>query len=229
MVCLQVSWRGFMNRYEKYKKVDLPYLEEVPNHWILRNRLKDIIVSNDSGAWGDDKKKDKNDYICLRIADFDEYTFKNKVISELTIRNYKKSDINKLLLQKGDILIEKSGGGEKTPVGRTVIFDKEYEALFANFMNRLVINNKLANNKFILYYFNMLYSNKVNTMYIKQTTGIQNLDIKSFLGYEKCLLPPIEEQEKIVKYLDWKINEIDKLIKIEKRKIAELFKGTSIN
>ena len=28
-------------------------------------------------------------------------------------------------LQKGDLIVEKSGGSEKQPVGRTVLFDKE--------------------------------------------------------------------------------------------------------
>lgn len=35
-------------------------------------------------------------------------------------------------------------------------------------------------------------------------------------------IPPINEQEQIANYLDWKINEIDRLIQIEKEKIKEL-------
>ncbi len=35
-------------------------------------------------------------------------------------------------------------------------------------------------------------------------------------------IPPIEEQVQIANYLDWKINEINRLIQIEKEKIKEL-------
>ncbi|WP_337904403.1 restriction endonuclease subunit S, partial [Mesomycoplasma ovipneumoniae] len=42
------------------------------------------------------------------------------------------------------------------------------------------------------------------------------------LKYEKIIIPPINEQEQIANYLDWKINEIDRLIQIEKEKIKEL-------
>ena len=44
-------------------------------------------------------------------------------------------------------------------------------------------------------------------------------------------IPPREEQKQIADYLDWKINEIDKLISIEKEKIkeAQLLKGKYID
>ena len=54
----------------------------------------------------------------MRIADFDfdRGVFQDKSETELTKRSYKEYQIDKLLLQTNDICIEKSGGGEKTPV-----------------------------------------------------------------------------------------------------------------
>ena len=46
-------------------------------------------------------------------------------------------------LQYGDIIIEKSGGSEKQPVGRPVLFNiKEGNYSFSNFTFTLRINNK---------------------------------------------------------------------------------------
>ena len=67
------------------------------------------------------------------VADFD----RNKLVidnSKLTLRNIKKSEIGNRLLKKGDLLIEKSGGGDKTLVGCVVLFNENYKALTSNFV-----------------------------------------------------------------------------------------------
>jgi type I restriction enzyme S subunit len=38
----------------------------------------------------------------------------------------------------------------------------------------------------------------------------------------KCIVPPLSEQKLIVEYLDKKINEVNRLISIKQKKIAEL-------
>ena len=111
------------------KDSGIEWIGEIPKEWEII-RMKNMIISRDGGAWGEEKSNDENDVICLRIADFDYQRLRFKDTNELTIRNYKSEVKNKLLLLKDDILIEKSGGGEKTPVGRAVIFDKKYAEVF---------------------------------------------------------------------------------------------------
>ncbi|MCM1362646.1 MAG: restriction endonuclease subunit S, partial [Clostridiales bacterium] len=150
-----------------------------------------------------------------------------KDTNELTIRNYKPEVKNKLLLLKDDILIEKSGGGEKTPVGRAVIFDKKYEALFANFMERLRTRNNV-NPKYFLYILTAFYQNRHMLNYIKQTTGIQNLDISSLLSIERSPFSSISEQQKISAYLDEKCTKIDTIIE-KQQKIIEKLKAYKLS
>ena len=118
------------------KDSGVKWIGEIPEDWSVV-RMKNCILIRNGGAWGEEKKNSDGDIICLRIADFDYSHLVIKDTTDLTIRNYDKKQIKKLRLIKGDILIEKSGGGDNTPVGRAVIFDKQYEALFANFMDRL--------------------------------------------------------------------------------------------
>ena len=57
-------------------------------------------------------------------------------------------------------------------------------------------------------------------------TGIregQNIDYKK-LKEHKIPVPPRDEQDQIVRFLDWKVSEINKLINIRKRQITELEK-----
>ena len=117
------------------------WIQDIPNKW-NNERLKYTITARDGGAWGEEPTKDNPGVICMRIADFnyDDGVFQDKPQEQLTKRLYTNNQINRLMLMQNDICIEKSGGGEKTPVGRTVIFDKAYPALFANFMERLRFN-----------------------------------------------------------------------------------------
>ncbi len=211
------------------KDSGIEWIGEIPKEWEII-RMKNMIISRDGGAWGEEKSNDENDVICLRIADFDYQRLRFKDTNELTIRNYKSEVKNKLLLLKDDILIEKSGGGEKTPVGRAVIFDKKYEALFANFMERLRTRNNV-NPKYFLYILTAFYQNRHMLNYIKQTTGIQNLDISSLLSIERSPFSSISEQQKISTYLDNKCTKIDTIIEKQQTIIEKLkdYKLSRIN
>lgn len=69
--------------------------------------------------------------------------------------------------------------------------------------------------------FRSLYSRKVNGYYYNQTTGIQNLKVREFLS-TALPLPPLPEQERIVKYLDAETGKIDRAIEVKRRQIALL-------
>lgn len=193
----------------------------VPENWNI-TRMKNCISSRVSGAWGNEAKDDTGDIICLRIADFDyeKFSFKEVTTDQLTVRNYDQDTISRLLLKNGDILIEKSGGGEKTPVGRTVIFDKSYNALYANFMDRIRCTPALLP-RFLQYVFVTFYKNQYTRNYIKQTTGIQNLDLTSMFAQESVAVPSLAEQKRIVEYLDEKCAHIDSVLSQTRVSIEE--------
>ena len=204
-------------KYPKYKDSGIEWLGEIPEHWEVR-RLKRIIKSYVNGIWGDEPKE-KNNTIVIRVADFDYDKLKIKD-TNFTKRDIKEKDKEKRLLKYGDLLIERSGGGENQPVGRVVVFDKTFESVCSNFITKLTIS-KESDNKFILYIFSHLYNTKINVKSIKQTTGIQNLDLEQYL-LEKIPLPPLSEQKQIAEYLDEKLSQIDKLIEKSKKAIELL-------
>ena len=200
-------------RHYEMKDSGVEWIGEIPEHWCVKPQ-KRVVLQRSGGAWGDDPMNDEHDCFCMRIADFDfaRGRFKNTLPENLTKRNYENSQIKRLSLQHGDLLIEKSGGGEKTPVGRSVVFDKDYKALFANFMDRLRCDKEQVNPWFFGYWWRTLYFKNITVPYIKQTTGLQNLDISELLDKEQVLLPPLPEQTAIVAYLDEKCAAIDAII-----------------
>lgn len=203
----------------KMKDSGIEWIGEIPEGWEV-HRMKSCISQRDGGAWGDEATGETGDCICLRIADFDYDHFRFTDSNNLTIRHYASPIIKKLLLQKNDILIEKSGGGEKTPVGRTVLFDKEYPALFANFMDRLRCSDFILP-QYLQYVFVTFYKNRYTQNYIKQTTGIQNLDLSSMLSDEFVPVPNLNEQKRIVCCLELKCFKINNLLTKTRSSIEE--------
>lgn len=203
------------------KDSGIAWIGEIPEEWKVL-RMKSCIKQRDGGAWGEEATGEEGDTICLRIADFDyaRFRFKDSEPEVLTMRHYDNDVVQKLLLKANDILIEKSGGGEKTPVGRTVLFDKAYPALFANFMDRLRCASFIYP-PFMQYLFVTFYKNDYTRNYIKQTTGIQNLDLSSMLANEKVAMPTLPEQRRIADFLDRRCAEIDAVIERTKATIEE--------
>lgn len=209
-----------VRKYDTYKDSGIEWIGEIPKEWNTIT-LKRVFSNRDGGAWGEEPQNNENDRICIRIADFDypQMTIKHDI--DYTVRNYTTDVIEKLTLQKNDILIEKSGGGDQTPVGRTIIFNEDFNALYANFMDRLRVKQSISP-KFIEYLLVSFYQNGITYQYIKQTTGIQNLDLTNLLAKESIVLPILDEQQKIADYLDKKCGEIDRVVETEKSVIEKL-------
>lgn len=182
-------------------------------------RLKFLFANRYGGAWGDDPKED-NSTVCIRAADIITDELRHKEY-DLTYRSYKQDEINNKGLQPGDLIIEKSGGGDNQPVGRVVQFSLNQPALCSNFLELLRPNKKRLVSRFGAYLFYSLWVNRYVTLAIKQTTGIQNLDISDYLDF-KVNLPELDRQEEIASYLDRETAYIDSLIHAKEKLLAML-------
>ena len=204
--------------YPEYKDSGVEWLGEVPNHWSIHS-LKRAVNGCINGIWGEEPNN-LHDIAVLRVADFDRQSFKVSDLN-LTKRSILPKDRSKRLLKNGDLLIEKSGGGEKTLVGCVVLFDKAYEAVTSNFVAKMSPRDSY-DSYFLIYAFSQLYAGKVNYPSIKQTTGIQNLDSDAYL-MEKFCFPPKHEQRNISSFLDQETTKIDNLIE-KQQQLIELLK-----
>ena len=214
-----------MKRYPLYKDSGVDWIGDIPNHWTI-SRLKNAIAYALNGIWGDEPREDGTDILCIRVADFE---MKRLGVSQdnLTYRYIPIQNNNHRLLSKGDLLIEKSGGGEKQPVGRVISYELNDTAVSSNFIAKISPNRDIIHSRFLLYSFNVCYSLGINNLSIKQTTGIQNLDTTHYFNNQFCF-PSISEQSQIVTFLDLKIQEIDDLIK-KKQNLIELLKEELIS
>lgn len=77
-----------------------------------------------------------------------------------------------------------------------------------------------VNRKFMSYYMLSYFSKELMTYSLNGTT-IQNLSLDTLRNFI-CFVPPLEEQNKVVEYLDKKCIQIDKLISSKEKIIEEL-------
>ena len=205
------------------KESGIQWLGKVPEHWEI-SRLKSRIAKRFGGCWGEEPTPENmgNARLCVRIADFDFNTQTVKS-SAATMRAYTYSQIYKTKLLDGDIIVEKSGGGEKTPVGRTIIFNSQQfdgsEVLFANFCECFRL--KKVKSKFFAYLLKTFYQSNDMHLYFNQTTGLQNLDIEAVIN-SKAAFPSLDEQERIAAFLDKECSKIDSIYADVEKQIETL-------
>lgn len=204
--------------YPEYKDIRVDWLGEVPSHWKV-TRLKNSIDDCRNGIWGDEALGDENDVICIRVADFQ----REKALVDITaptFRNVREQDRQSRLVTNGDLLLEKSGGGEKQLVGAVVRYTHNEPAICSNFVARVKIAPEMSG-AFWTYVHAAAYAVRLNYRSIKQTSGIQNLDQSQYFD-ELAAFPPLIEQTAIATFLDRETAKIDALVAEQERLIALL-------
>ena len=172
-----------------------------------------------NGIWGDEPQQNDDDIPCVRVADFDRQRLRVE-LSEPTIRNVNEKERNGRILRQGDLLLEKSGGGEFQPVGCVVLYDDPLPAVCSNFVARVQVIDGMSSS-FWRYVHAAAYAVRLNTRSIKQTSGIQNLDQQQYLD-ELAPFPPFAEQTQIAAFLDRETAKIDTLVAEQRRLMALL-------
>lgn len=190
---------------------------------IWKTKKLSQVCDIQSGLWKGKKEPFSEAYV-LRNTNF---TPNGKFdYSNVVVLNVETNQLEKRLVKPLDIILEKSGGGENTPVGRVCLHTSELDkhVSFSNFTARLrVYNEKELDPEFLHRFLHFLYiSGKTEAMQ-RNSTGIRNLQINQYKGID-VPLPPITEQHRLVAKLDNSFIEIDKQIKLIDLKKNNLFK-----
>lgn len=206
--------------YPAYRDSGVEWIGDVPEHWEVK-RLKHTITSCKNGVWGDDPVGNLDEDIpCVRVADFDRSQLK-VILNDPTMRKVTKSERQGRILKYGDLLLEKSGGGEKQPVGCVVQYEGDQPAVCSNFIARMEVTSQYSAS-FLKNVHHAIYSVRVTTNSINQTSGIQNLDQERYFN-ERAAFPSLSVQQEVVSSVDRETKRIDSLIS-KKTRFIELLK-----
>jgi type I restriction enzyme, S subunit len=149
--------------------------------------------------------------------------------SEIAFLDVEEAQYAKRQLQVGDIILEKSGGGPKQPVGRVILFEKvggHYS--FSNFTAAIrVKDTKLLDYRFLHKLLHYYYTSGRTEPLQRHSTGIRNLQLTAYKSLE-IALPSLAEQKRIVAILDEAFAGIDAAVANAGKNIAnarELFES----
>jgi type I restriction enzyme S subunit len=161
-------------------------------------QLRRTVSLTIGGVWGDEPDG-IDDLAVVRVADFDmESLTAGRVVP--TQRRIDPGQRGRRLLREGDLLLEKSGGGEKQNVGRVVQWTGEDAAVCSNFVNVLRPTDR-CDSRYLAYLHRSLYGLGWPNACTKQTTGIQNLDVGAYLHVAVPRLGR-DAQRRIATFLD---------------------------
>jgi len=186
-------------------------------------KLIDITGKVLSGEWGTDDETG-NGIPVLRTTNFTNEGVVN--YDSVVTRRITKKNIEEKYLRPGDIILEKSGGSDKQPVGRVIYYDgPEKTYLFNNFTGLLRVKD--SNRWFPRYVFYSLFANyrKGGTReYENKTTGLHNLKVDAYVSRYEVTDAVFDQQKEICERLDI-ITEVIRLRRQELQKLDELIKA----
>lgn len=125
----------------------------------------------------------------------------------------------KLLLKKGDILVNRTNSAEL--VGKCAVFDIEGEYAFASYIIRLRLDIERADPRLVAAYINSPAGRTYMFSERKQMTGQANVNATKLKALP-IALPPLAEQNRIVAYLDNLQSKVDALKRLQTETAAEL-------
>lgn len=123
--------------------------------------------------------------------------------SNVAYLQVEEKQLSKRRLETGDIILERSGGGPKQPVGRVVYFDRtDGDFSFSNFTSAVRVKDKATfDPRFVFYGLMELYQSGQTEDIQRRTTGIRNLDFTAYKARARFPKIPLPEQKKIAHIL----------------------------
>jgi len=195
-----------MSAYETFRPADVPWINMIPTHWETK-RLKELLA----------ERKESNNPV--KTTDILSLTNTRGVIpyaqkgnignkSKENLENYKLAYPNDLVLNSMNVIIGS--------VGLSQYFGAVSPVYYMLYPRK---NDNIR-------YFEYIFKLKTIQEYLKGLgNGILAIRMRiPMIKLNNVLLPvpPREEQDQIVRYLDWQTSKINKLIATKKKKITLL-------
>ena len=139
-------------------------------------RLGELLADSFSGEWGSEDGESVT--AILRTANFNPDGSLD--YSSPAYRCVPSKKVEMKTLKRGDILIEKSGGTPKRPVGIVALFDSDMRAVCSNFNHVLRFDSRMIDPRFAFHQLRWLHSKGAFERYTRKTTGLQNLEMRKF-------------------------------------------------
>lgn len=196
--------------------------------------ISDVIEREIKGLWGTDFADESNG---IPVIKTNNMSYEGCIdYGEICYRNIDAESAKENYLHKGDLLVEKSGGTKTHTVGYVNHFDGDDDVFVCNnFILGLRPKKEMVNYMYLFYQLRYMYELGMFSDCYNKTTGIQNLQVKAYLG-KSIVVPNMVEQNVVVKALDTiqkaidlKRKQLEDLDELVKSKFQEMFGDVDTN
>jgi len=212
----QVITKG-LNPNVKMKDSGVEWVDEIPEGWCV-GKLKNYSELRISSV-------DKHIYEYERqviVCNYTDVYYNEFITNELELRkgSCSEDEYNKFKLNKGDVIITKDSESPMD-IGVPSLVNDDFENVVCGYHLSIIkpLKNKLIGG----FLFRQLQTKRIRSYYEICSNGITRFGLgKSSVLETPLIIPPIQEQEQIVEYLDKHTKEIDDLVSMEQKKIELL-------
>lgn len=172
--------------------------------------LESVLHSYIGGLWGEEPGRSEVDVKVMRITELGANGTSD--LSTSAIRSLTAKQVASRKLHEGDLVLEKSGGGPKTPVGRVALIGAlSQEVICSNFMLLMRPNHGLVLSKYLHHFLTYLHMTGQTIPLQSSSTNIRNISTPDYMQID-VPLPTLEEQRRIVESLDEHLSRLDKAL-----------------
>ena len=208
-----------MERYSSYKPTSMQWLKEIPSHWEVEPFARHFSYGKGLPITKADLTQEG--VAVISYGQVHSKLNKGTTISDELVRfvspNYMESH-PQCLLNKGDFVFADTS--EDIEGSGNFAFNDYTDSIFAGYHTVVAKPKDLPYPKYHAYLFQSLnWKSQIQSL----VNGVKVYSIgKGHLKKSYLLLPPLAEQEKIVKYLDGKTSKIDTYVADKEKEIQLL-------
>jgi len=181
-----------------------------PRGWEV-NSLGNLLGSADYGT----SRKAHEEPIGIPVLRMGNVTVEGTLdLSKLKYLKLSNAELNKYRLQPGDILFNRTNSKEL--VGKTGIWDGQYEAVAASYFIRLRVDEKIVNSRYVWCFFNTRHMKKSLFETARGSIGQANINGKEVKSIP-IPVPPLALQQNFAD----RVTDINSLITQHERHLAQ--------
>jgi type I restriction enzyme S subunit len=178
----------------------------LPDTWEL-NTLESLLAVSIGGIWGVESGLSEVNVDVVRVTELKAHGFIEP--STAAKRSITRKQFQSRALEVGDLLLEKSGGGPNTPVGRVgYVLSIDKPMVCSNFMQLMRPDAKKVFPKYLHFFLTFIHSNGETIAMQTSTTNIRNIKTPEYMAVN-VPVPSLQEQGKIVEILEEQLSRLD--------------------
>ena len=203
--------------YSSYLDSGSKWLDQIPSHWRLE-RLKYVARPQASNV----DKHSKSDEVCVRLCNYTD-VYKNELITDdldFMEATATQSEIEKFSLGEDDVIITKDSESWEDIAVPAYVPAAIAGVLCGYHLTQIRSNKKRLHGRYLFY---QLQSVAINRQFQVKANGVTRFGLPAYhIDNAEILVPPVDEQLKIGRFLNSKLSRIDLLIRKKETLITQL-------